>query len=217
MIQEDLQAIQEKLQVAKSRHNDFLNANFRSAEDILKALKPLLKERGCTIVCTDDIVAVGQPFKYYSETSGRNGVSSKKQYEGPRFYVKATVTLTNKEDEKVSATGYAREAIEKGGVDVAQVTGAASSYARKYALNGLFAIDDGQDADTNAVMQGVAPNGAAGTTDAAALRDEFLSTQAYINGATTKQQLQDIHNQHPALKNYAPFSQALNEKWRTLQ
>jgi hypothetical protein len=116
---QELVKIQTSLNAPKDKKNTFANYVYRSAESILEALKPHLKEHNCTVVLTDEIVLVGD-----------------------RFYIKATATLTNGKGEQVSACGYAREAEIKKGNDDAQITGACSSYARKYALCGLFAIDD---------------------------------------------------------------------------
>lgn len=115
--------IQQQLKAPKNQRNNFGNYNYRSCEDILEALKPLLGDS--TLVISDEIVNVGE-----------------------RYYVKATATLTTKSG-SYTATAYARESEEKKGMDSAQITGAASSYARKYALNGLFLIDDTKDADTD--------------------------------------------------------------------
>lgn len=117
--------IQFALNVPKNRTNKFGGYNYRSAEDILKAAKPLLKEHGCVLNISDEIREVGG-----------------------RFYIEATATLINSAGEMISAKGCAREGETKKGMDEAQITGAVSSYARKYALNGLFAIDDGIDADS---------------------------------------------------------------------
>ena len=122
----ELVQIQTSLNAPKDKVNKFANYVYRSAESILEALKPLLKETNCTVVLSDEIVLVGD-----------------------RFYVKATVTLTNGAGEHVSACGYAREAEIKKGNDDAQITGACSSYARKYALCGLFAIDDSREDPDN--------------------------------------------------------------------
>ena len=126
----ELMNIQGELHAPKNQKNTFGGYNYRSAEDILEAVKPLLKKEGCTLVLSDEIWTYGAD----------NGVD-------PRYYVKATATLTNAKGESVSASAYAHEADTKKGMDPAQVTGATSSYARKYALNGLFAIDDNKDAD----------------------------------------------------------------------
>jgi len=118
----NLAKIQKELKAPKSNLNKFGNYKYRSAEDILEAVKPLLE--GSTITLTDEMVQVGE-----------------------RYYVKATATLTS-EDKSFSTSAYAREAETKKGMDDAQITGSASSYARKYALNGLFAIADNDDPDS---------------------------------------------------------------------
>lgn len=120
----ELVEIQSKLNVPKTLRNNFGNYNYRSAELILEAVKPLLKENKCTLIIKDDIVMVGN-----------------------RIYIKATATIKNEAGEEESTTAFAREALSKKGMDDSQVTGASSSYARKYALNGLFCIDDTKDAD----------------------------------------------------------------------
>lgn len=121
----ELLEIQTKLKVPKGQRNDFGKYNYRNVEDIQEALKPLLAETKTTIKLSDEIMLVGD-----------------------RFYVKATATLTNGSGDEVTTCGYAREALSKKGMDESQITGAASSYARKYALNGLLAIDDTKDADS---------------------------------------------------------------------
>jgi hypothetical protein len=125
-----LNEIQQKLKVPKSQFNAFAKYHYRNAEDILEAVKPLLGASVLTV--TDEVVQLGD-----------------------RYYVKATATLQEMPEglrvsnkEPWSATGWAREELDKKGMDAAQITGAASSYARKYALNGLFCIDDTKDADT---------------------------------------------------------------------
>lgn len=119
---QDLNRIQQALKVPKGQMNKFGNYKYRSCEDILEAVKPLLEE--CTLTINDEIVLIGN-----------------------RYYVKATARLS-KELEQVEVSAYARESDTKKGMDESQITGSASSYARKYALNGLFAIDDTKDADT---------------------------------------------------------------------
>lgn len=121
MIYESLRQIQKALKAPKNQRNNFGNYDYRSAEDILEALKPLMIET--TLTLNDDIVMIGA-----------------------RYYVKSTATLRQKE-ETVIATAYAREEETKKGMDGSQITGAASSYARKYALNALFLIDDTKDSD----------------------------------------------------------------------
>ena len=121
----ELIEIQKELKAPKGQYNSFGKYKYRSAEDILEAVKPLLHKNGCQLTLSDEIVLIGD-----------------------RFYVKATARLSNgMENEFTSA--YAREDLDKKGMDGSQITGTASSYARKYALNGLFCIDDTKDADTD--------------------------------------------------------------------
>lgn len=121
----ELITIQSELKVPKTQVNNFGGYKYRKAEDILEAVKPLLAKQKCTLIITDDIVMVGN-----------------------RIYVKATATIRNEKGEVEETTGWAREEETKKGMDASQITGASSSYARKYALNGLFAIDDNADSDT---------------------------------------------------------------------
>lgn len=140
-IRQKLQGIQSSLKAPKGQTNKFGGYKYRSCEDILTALKPLLQEWGCSLVISDEMVEVGT-----------------------RVYVKANATIAdNDSSESISATGFAREAEIKKGMDEAQITGSASSYARKYALNGLFAIDDTKDPDaTNDHGKGQAKTSNAG-------------------------------------------------------
>lgn len=116
--------IQHKLKAPKGQYNSFGKYNYRSCEDILEGIKPLLKEHNLALLIDDEIVQIGE-----------------------RYYVKATARITDGR-EIVSATAYAREPDTKKGMDESQITGATSSYARKYALNALLCIDDTKDADT---------------------------------------------------------------------
>ena len=117
--------VQSKLKAPKSQFNKFGNYAYRNCEDILEALKPILKEVGATIIISDEVVSVNE-----------------------RYYVKATVKFIDTETgEVVEASANAREEDNKKGMDSSQLTGSTSSYARKYALNGLFAIDDTKDSD----------------------------------------------------------------------
>lgn len=120
----ELVNIQSSLQVPKNQYNSFGNYKYRSAEDILEAAKPLLKENECTLIVSDEITQIGD-----------------------RIYVKATATIKNSAGETETASAFAREAETKKGMDDSQATGSATSYARKYALGGLFCIDDTKDAD----------------------------------------------------------------------
>ena len=119
----ELSRIQKELKVPKNQRNTFGNYNYRSCEDIVDAFKQI-KPDGYSLLLSDEIVNVGD-FNY----------------------IKATATLTDGND-SIVVVGMAREAVQKKGMDDSQITGATSSYARKYALNGLFAIDDTKDADT---------------------------------------------------------------------
>jgi hypothetical protein len=118
--------IQNQLKAPKGQFNSFGKYYYRSCEDIVEAVKPLLYAHGWHLVMTDAVIAVGD-----------------------RVYVQATVTVKDNEKVIETATACAREASDKKGMDDSQITGTASSYARKYALNGLFAIDDTKDADTD--------------------------------------------------------------------
>lgn len=119
-----LAQIQSELKAPKGQRNTFGKYNYRSCEDILEAVKPLLTERGLVILITDDIVQIGE-----------------------RYYVRATATIYDSDGSYISNSALAREEYVKKGMDASQITGATSSYARKYALNGLLAIDDTKDAD----------------------------------------------------------------------
>ena len=119
--------IQAELKAPKGQYNSFGKYKYRSCEDILEAIKPLCKENKAILTLTDEVVQVGE-----------------------RFYVKATATLHDTESEgSISNNAWAREDDTKKGMDGSQITGTSSSYARKYALNGLFCIDDTKDADTD--------------------------------------------------------------------
>lgn len=122
-------SMQKELKVPKSQRNTFGNYNYRNCEDILEAVKPLLAKHECVLTLSDSIEAVGS-----------------------RYYVKVTARVTDGKD-SIEVTAYAREAESKKGMDDSQITGSTSSYARKYALNGLFAIDDTKDADTDEYTQ----------------------------------------------------------------
>lgn len=124
---EKLIDLQNELKAPKGNYNSFGKYKYRSCEDILEAVKPLCKKYGLVLMLSDDVLECGG-----------------------RIYIRATATLTNVEDgAQVSNTALARESADKKGMDESQITGTASSYARKYALNGLFCIDDTKDADTD--------------------------------------------------------------------
>jgi hypothetical protein len=127
MAQQDnpLLYIQSELKAPKNQYNSFGNYNYRNCEDILEALKPLMLKTGTTLTCDDTIVLIGD-----------------------RHYLRATVTLQTRKQVLGQVSAYAREEETQKGMNAAQITGACSSYARKYALNGLFCIDDTRDADS---------------------------------------------------------------------
>ena len=171
-----LQSIQSELVAPKGQYNSFGKYNYRSAEDILEALKPILKKHNAAITLSDDITYI----------------------EG-RHYVEASVTLYA-EGEAIGTKALAREEESKKGMDGSQITGTASSYARKYALNGLFAIDDNKDADSDEYQ-----NQNKGTTksESAAKPDQKNSNSQQtkqapstkkITGAQAKKLREDIKN-----------------------
>ena len=126
-VNEKLLAVQTELKAPKNQYNSFGKYKYRSCEDILEGVKPVLAKNKATLVVSDDIVQVGE-----------------------RFYVEAIAKFIDIETgDSIQNTAFARESDDKKGMDAAQVTGATSSYARKYALNGLFLIDDTKDADTD--------------------------------------------------------------------
>ena len=126
-IGQKLVSIQTTIKAPKNLYNSYGNYNYRNAEGILESVKPYLEREGCILLLEDKIEVIGD-----------------------RYYVKATATLKDAETaDEISVSAFARESLEKKGMDSSQVTGATSSYARKYALNGLFLLDDTKDADTD--------------------------------------------------------------------
>ena len=124
-IYEKLSNVQASLKAPKGQYNSFGKYHYRSCEDIVESVKPLLKQNGLLLTLSDEIINIAD-----------------------RFYVRATATVIDTTDGKsISVSAFAREEKDKKGMDGSQVTGASSSYARKYALNGLFAIDDTKDSD----------------------------------------------------------------------
>ena len=148
-IKQKLQGIQSSLKAPKGQTNKFGGYKYRSCEDILTAVKPLLAEWSCSLVITDEIVLFGNTASTErSESKYEDGTKTYKETFEGRVYVKANACLLdNDSEDSISVSGFAREAESKKGMDEAQITGSASSYARKYALNGLFAIDDTKDPD----------------------------------------------------------------------
>ena len=191
----ELQIIQSQLKAPKSQYNQFGKYKYRSCEDILEAVKPLLEAQKCTLTLTDDVVMVGD-----------------------RIYVKATATITNVDGgSRVSTTAFAREEAEKKGMDSSQVTGAASSYARKYALNGLFCIDDVKDSDVT--NMGDKKGNTAATTAAPAntgtlakqKEDEWI---AKVKGVQNRDELMQVYKDAPDMikKKGTRFYAACEEK-----
>lgn len=187
----ELITIQSELKAPKTQMNRFGNYKYRKAEDILEAVKPLLKKESCTLITSDDIVMVGN-----------------------RIYVKAVATLKNSQGETETSVGWAREEESKKGMDGSQVTGASSSYARKYALNGLFAIDDNQDSDTtnigsstsNASTQQVAQ------TQVPQPTDRLTEALGYIANCKEKGNIIWVMKQYKEYMANPQFMQALSAK-----
>lgn len=154
-----LATIQSRLKAPKNQYNSFGKYKYRSCEDILEALKPLANEQGCTITIEDSPIMVGE-----------------------WHYIQATATLSDGYNSK-SVKAYARESETKSGMDASQITGTASSYARKYALNGLFAIDDTKDADTMDNRPKVEPNPEA---------KELAKVKAQLKQAKTADEIKNV-------------------------
>ena len=178
----ELVYIQSTLKAPKNQRNSFGGYNYRSCEDIMEAVKPLLKETNYSLVVSDDIVQVGD-----------------------RFYVKATATLKTPSGEEFKNSAYAREPLSKKGSDESQITGAASSYARKYALNGLFCIDDTKDADDLNVNKEYTQQPAQQTGFTQQIQNE-------INAAKTTNDLLAVWNKYTTLWHDANFSGAVTAR-----
>ena len=167
-----LATIQKKLKCEKSQYNSFGKYKYRSCEDILKAVKPLLDETKTVLTLSDELVAIGE-----------------------RYYVKATATLLDTEESKdvpfISTTAYAREEETKKGMDGSQITGTASSYARKYALGGLFDIDDGIDSDVT--NTGEAKTARAKTSVQQKSKIDFDAIDERIKNAETADEVRKIY------------------------
>lgn len=179
--------VQKELKAPKNQRNSFGNYNYRSCEDILEALKPVLSEHGATVFISDKPVVKENLFSY----------------------IEATATFVDTESgDSVSVTAYAREAETKKGMDPSQITGSASSYARKYALNGLFLIDDTKDADTDEQH-----NQTSGTKQKAFSKDDVTSLRLdLVKVATaTKKDVNDLESwvaQQIGLNNFESINQS---------
>ena len=181
-----LNEIQGKLNAPKGQFNSYGKYKYRSCEDILAAAKPLLKEFNCSLLITDDVQLIGT-----------------------RFYIKATATLTTADGDSISTTAFAREEEAKKGMDASQVTGAASSYARKYALNGLFAIDDTKDADT-------LNNNAAYTQPVVDNTARLKEALAKVASATTADEVKNIYKEYADIKGVKAFYDAVVSRGKEL-
>lgn len=179
----ELVKIQTELKASKDLYNNFSHFAYRSAESILEALKPFLKELGCTVVLSDEIILVAD-----------------------RIYVKSTATIKNSSGDTESATAFAREELSKKGQDASQTTGSATSYARKYALGGLFAVDDGRDADST--------NNSPITE--AKLQGDYDKAVKKIDGCKTRAELQALNEKMQHLWNYQPYISYMTQKYNTL-
>lgn len=197
----ELIAIQSELKAPKSQFNKFGGYKYRKAEDILEAVKPLLNKQKCTLTITDDIVMVGN-----------------------RIYVKATATIKNEKGEFETTTGWAREEETKKGMDGSQITGASSSYARKYALNGLFAIDDNADTDTTNDEQHQAAQQQTQTQQPAAQQqassqyhpNDLNEGLAYLSRCVSKDNLLWVIQHYQPLCSNDQFMQAVSAKKKQL-
>ena len=190
-IRRALSAIQSTLNAPKNQYNAFGKYAYRSCEDILAAVKPLLKEHGCTLTLTDEVLLIGG-----------------------RFYVRATATLLDAQGDPITVSALAREDETKKGMDGAQITGAASSYARKYALNGLFCIDDVKDPDATNRHEGKAPGKEPAPAPAAApsVPSDLYEAVDTAMQAATVEVLQDLWKSHPHLQGYPDFKKAVSAR-----
>ena len=193
----ELIAIQSELKAPKSQFNKFGGYKYRKAEDILEAVKPLLAKQKCTLIITDDVVLIGN-----------------------RIYVKATATIKNEKGECETTNGWAREEETKKGMDGSQITGASSSYARKYALNGLFAIDDNADSDTtNDVQQQTAQQQTQATQQTASQQfnsNDLNEGLGYLSRCVSKDNLLWVIQHYQPLCSNTQFMQAVSAKKKQL-
>lgn len=194
----ELISIQSELKAPKTQVNRFGGYKYRKAEDILEAVKPLLAKQKCTLIITDDVVLIGN-----------------------RIYVKATATIKNEKGDCETTTGWAREEETKKGMDGSQITGASSSYARKYALNGLFAIDDNADSDTTNDGQHQASQQQAQTQAQQPATPQYHTNDlnealAYLSRCVNKDNLVWVIQTYQPLCSNAQFMQAVSAKRKEL-
>lgn len=189
----ELIAIQSELKAPKSQFNKFGGYKYRKAEDILEAVKPLLAKQKCTLTISDDVVLIGN-----------------------RIYVKATATIKNEKGEFETTTGWAREEETKNGMNGSQITGASSSYARKYALNGLFAIDDNADSDTTNDGQHQAAQAAKQPATPQYHTNDLNEGLAYLSRCVNKDNLVWVVQTYKPLTASPQFMQAVSAKKKEL-
>ena len=191
---EKLVLIQSELKAPKGQRNNFGNYNYRSCEDILEAVKPHLKKHGLYLSITDEVVNIGE-----------------------RYYIKATSIITDGVD-RWSIDAFAREEESKKGMDASQISGACGSYARKYSLNGMFAIDDNKDSDaTNENVKGSttippAPVLKANGGEAVQMANLLKVAIAETGMATDSTRLKQIWEAYPMFHLDATFKATLNAK-----
>lgn len=180
--------VQSELKAPKNQRNNFGGYNYRSCEDILEAVKPLLTSQGLVLTVCDEIVQVGE-----------------------RYYVKATATITDGTN-SINNVAFAREEETKKGMDASQITGATSSYARKYALNGLLCIDDTKDADatnthgkTEPVQPKVVKKELTAEEKAQQIKEKVQTMIVYIKGLPTFEEGSEDY------KKATSFAQKINE------
>ena len=165
----ELIEIQKELKAPKNQRNNFGKYNYRSCEDILEAVKPLANSKGCSVLLSDNIECIGD-----------------------RVYVHSTAQLFKDKDNIVTVSAYAREPLQQKGMNEAQITGSASSYARKYALNGLFAIDDTKDSDTDEHKK---------QSDSTPI--DYTRQKTALKACTTKAEVQDFYKRLSATEQTA--------------
>jgi len=185
----ELIEIQSKLKAPKSKYNSFGKYNYRSLEDILEAVKPMLKELNCTLVISDSLVMMGD-----------------------WHYVKSVAVLKNSDGETVTGEGFAREELTKKGMDSSQITGTASSYARKYALNGLFLIDDTKDPDTDEYKVESDAKAKKDAKDSEKQRAALAKKFPDVFSAMTKDELMGVYKSHSDLQSNAEFMLAMSTR-----
>ena len=185
---EALIKIQSELVATKSQYNSFGKYYYRSCEDILEAVKPLLSKYNAELTISDDVVSVGD-----------------------RVYVKATVSITDGKETK-TVTAFAREPLDRKGQDSSQITGATSSYARKYALNGLFLIDDNKDADTEELKNETDARSKTKGGKPSYTEDQLAKMKAWADGTFTEDELAGFRKECCG-PDYANAIERINEEY----